>query len=102
VWVPTALGRSRAAVAAADRVDIAALESRPVESLWYINVARGHAARRDDVATLHILQQAEEASPETVAHSTNVREMCREMMVRDRKSISRDLHSLATRVGIFT
>lgn len=101
VWVNVALGKCRAAVNAADRIDIAAIPSRPLQSLWRVNVARGYAARREDVATLHVLRQAEDASPETVAHSVHVREICREMLRRDRKAISRELHDFVRRIGIF-
>lgn len=102
VWVNVAMGKCRAAVHAADRIDITTVPSRPLQSLWRVNVARGYAARREDVATLHVLRQAEEASPETVAHSIHVREICREMLRRDRKPISRELHEFVHRIGIFT
>ncbi|HEY9475779.1 MAG TPA: helix-turn-helix domain-containing protein [Mycobacteriales bacterium] len=101
VWVNVALGKCRAAVSAADRIDITTIPSRPLQSLWRVNVARGYAARREDVSTLHVLRQAEEASPETVAHSIHVHEICREMLRRDRKPISRELHDFVRRLDIF-
>lgn len=102
VWVNIALGKPRAAIAAADRLDIRGIPSAPVRSMWLVNVARGYAARRDDIATLHVLQTAETASPETVTQSAHVREICREMLRRDRRPISRELHEFARRIGIFT
>ncbi len=101
VWVNVALGKCRAAVNAADHIDITTVPSRPLQSLWRVNVARGYAARREDVSTLHVLRQAEDASPETVAHSIHVHEICREMLRRDRKPISRELHDLVRRLDIF-
>ncbi|HEX5494941.1 MAG TPA: non-homologous end-joining DNA ligase [Mycobacteriales bacterium] len=102
VWVNVALGKCRAAVNAADRIDIGTIPSRPLQALWRVNVARGYAARRQDVATLHVLRQAEEASPETVAYSVHVREICREMLRRDRKPISRELHDFVQRIGLLS
>jgi transcriptional regulator with XRE-family HTH domain len=102
LWVPTALGQFRDALAVAERTDPGAVPSRPFQAWWWIHAARGYAARREDVSTLHVLQRAEDASPETVAQSTDVREMCREMLRRDRKPISRELREFAHRIGIHT
>lgn len=101
VWVLAALGKYRPVAAAADRTNIATVPSRPVQALWRVNVAKGYAATRDDVATLHVLKAAEEASPEIVARNAHVREICREMLRRDRKVISLELHDFARRIGIF-
>jgi transcriptional regulator with XRE-family HTH domain len=102
VWVLAALGKSRRAVTAGDRMNIAIVPSRPVQALWRVNVAKGYAATRNDVATLHVLKAAEEASPEIVARNAHVREICREMLRRDRKVISVELHDFARRIGIFS
>lgn len=101
VWINVALGKNAKAVDAANRVDVMAAPSAPVRSLGLLNVARGYAGRHDDVATFYILKSAETESPETIAQSGHAREMCREMMRRDRKSISRDLHDMAERIGLF-
>ncbi|HEX5497496.1 MAG TPA: hypothetical protein VFX70_23310 [Mycobacteriales bacterium] len=101
IWLHVALGKGRAAVDAANRVDIRAEPSAPVRSLALLNVARGYAYRNDDVATFHVLRKAEAESPETIAQSGHAREMCREMLRRDRRVISPDLHEFSRRIGLF-
>lgn len=98
----TALGKARKAVAAGDRLDITQTPSRAVQSLWMISVARGYAARREDAGTLHMFRQAEEVSPEIVANSAHVREIVGEMIRRDRRTISREVHQLAQRIGLLS
>lgn len=44
VWINAALGKHRATIAAADRLDVSATPSRPLQSLWLINVAKGYRA----------------------------------------------------------
>jgi hypothetical protein len=100
VWINAALGRHRATIAAADRVDVSATPSRPLQSLWLVNVAKGYAGRADDVATLHLLTRAEQTSPEIVARNVHVREIIRQMLRRDRATIRAELHQLAHRVGL--
>ncbi|HEY9474898.1 MAG TPA: helix-turn-helix transcriptional regulator [Mycobacteriales bacterium] len=100
--VYTAMGKARQAIQAADRLDITQTPSRAVQSIWMVNVARGYAYRREDAGTLHMLRRAEQASPEIVARSAHAREMVREMVRRDRKTVARDVHEFAQRVGLLS
>ncbi|HEX5495121.1 MAG TPA: helix-turn-helix transcriptional regulator [Mycobacteriales bacterium] len=102
VWVYTALGKGRTAVRVADTVDITATPSRPVQALWTINVARGYASRNEDTGTLHMMRRAEDIAPEIVARSTHVREMVRDMIRRDRRTVSPDVHQFARRIGLLS
>src|SRR5262249_32307154 len=100
VWINAALGKHAATIQAADRINVADTPSRPLQALWLVNVAKGYAGRRDDVATLHMLTRAEEISPEVVARRVHVREIIREMLRRERMTISAELHHLAPRLGL--
>lgn len=100
VAIPVELGRAGEAVRAAERLDPATLPSVERRSRYLIDVARGYVGKRDDVACLHILLRAEKESPEEVAHSVLVHEIVREMLRRDRRTITGDLRGLATRIGL--
>lgn len=100
VGIPVELGKAGEAVRAAERLDASQLQSVERRSRYLIDVARGYVGRRDDVAAVHVLMQAENESPEEVAHNLIVHEVVREMLRRDRKTITHELRGLARRVGI--
>lgn len=100
VGIPVELGKAGEAVRAAERLDVANLRSVERRARYLVDVARGYVGRRDDVAALHVLLQAEQQSPEEVAHNLIVHEMVREMLRRDRKTITHELRGLAIRVGV--
>lgn len=100
VGIPVELGKASEAVRAAERLDAAHLQSVERRARYLVDVARGYVGRRDDVAALHVLLQAEGESPEEVAHNLIVHEIVREMLRRDRKTITHELRCLAVRVGV--
>lgn len=100
VGIPVELGKAGEAVRAAERLDAAHLQSVERRARYLVDVARGYVGRRDDVAALHVLLQAERESPEEVAHNLIVHEVVREMLRRDRKTITHELRGLASRVGV--
>lgn len=100
VGIPVELGKASEAVRAAERLDATKLQSVERRARYLIDVARGYVGKRDDVAAVHVLLQAERESVEEVAHNLIVHEMVREMLRRDRKTITHDLRGLATRVGV--
>jgi transcriptional regulator with XRE-family HTH domain len=100
VGIPVELGKAGEAVRAAERLDVTHLQSVERRSRYLIDVARGYVGRRDDVAAVHVLLQAEQESPEEVAHNLIVHEIVREMLRRDRKTITHELRGLARRVGV--
>ncbi|HEX5492944.1 MAG TPA: helix-turn-helix domain-containing protein [Mycobacteriales bacterium] len=100
VGIPVELGKASEAVRAAERLDAAHLQSVERRARYLVDVARGYVGRRDDVAALHVLLQAEGESPEEVAHNLIVHEIVREMLRRDRKTITHELRGLAGRVGV--
>jgi hypothetical protein len=103
MWVPvfSALGKGGQAIQAADRLDITRIPSKPAQSIWLVHAARGYAARREDAGALMMLKRAEALNPEQVALSTHAREITRDMIRRDRKTISKDVHGFARRIGLY-
>lgn len=101
VHLNVALGKSRPALQASERVDWSVIPSAPIRARGIVDIARGYAARRDDVATLHVLQRAEQEHYDTTAHNVYVREITREMLRRDRRIISHELHEFARAIGVF-
>ncbi|HEX5497049.1 MAG TPA: helix-turn-helix domain-containing protein [Mycobacteriales bacterium] len=100
VTIPVELGQAGKAVTASERFDPATLPCAERRARGYIDLARGYAGRRDDVAAVHVLERAERESPEEVAYSTLVHEIVHAMMRRDRKSITGELRGLARRIGM--
>lgn len=100
VAIPVELGKAGEAVRAAERLDATRLPSVERRSRYLIDVARGYVGKRDDVAAVHVLLRAEEESTEEVRYSTIVHEVVREMLRRDRKTITHELRGLARRVGV--
>ena len=100
----TALGRSSAAITAADRMDITAMPAVTSRALALVDLARcyANAQAHDDVAAVHMLQRAEQESPDIVAYSTFAHELTREIMRRGRQTVSQEIHDLARRIGIFS
>lgn len=97
----TALGRNSAALQASHRLDISTVPVRASRALGLIDVARGHVARRQNTAAMHILRQAETESSETVEHNVYVREITRLLLRTADRNLGREAHEFAQRIGVF-
>jgi transcriptional regulator with XRE-family HTH domain len=66
----------------------------------HINLAWAYAQRRRDAeAVLHLLD-AERIAPQAVRYNVIVRELIREMLARQKRAKTSQLHSLAVRAGV--
>jgi hypothetical protein len=74
------------------------LNSRRAEV--HIHLAWAHAQRRRDAdAVLHLLE-AERIAPQAVRYNVIVRELIREMLLREKRMKTSALHRLAVRAGV--
>ncbi|HEX5493496.1 MAG TPA: helix-turn-helix domain-containing protein [Mycobacteriales bacterium] len=101
VAVPVELGKSRDAVTAAERrFDPTALPSVERRARSLVDVARGYAARRDDVAAIKFFEMAVRESAEEVRSCLVAHSTIQEMLRRDKRAISQELRALARQVGV--
>lgn len=100
VAVPVELGKSRDAIAAAEqRFDPNTLPSVERRARSLIDVARGYAARKDDVAAMKFFEMAVRESVEEVQNCIVAHSVIQEMLRRDKKPISHELRMLARQIG---
>ena len=102
VTVAAELGEPGEVVRAAELVDPdclpTGLDSRRAQV--HLDVAWAQAQRRRDAdAVLHLLE-AEQVAPEALRYNVMVRELVREMLVRQKRSRTNSLHRLAVRAGV--
>lgn len=101
VAVPVELGHSAAAVSDAERgFDPTSLPSVERRARSLIDVARGHAARREDAEAMRCFELALRESPEEVQNCVVAHSVIHEMLRRDKRANSRELRTLARRVGV--
>jgi len=111
VFGPTNLGIHRAAVALelsrpgeamriAERVDVSQAPSVERRYSHYLDLARGYAIQKDDVAALHMLLRADRESPEETKVNLTARATVRDLLTRETATIRPDLRPLAERLGI--
>ncbi len=102
VSVAAELGDPAGAIHAAASVDPTklpdGLNSRRAQ--MYLNVAWAQAQRKRDAEALLSLMEAERVAPESIRYNIVVREMVREMLVRNRRPGASALHDLAVRAGV--
>lgn len=100
VSVAVELGDGGDAVAQAAGVDLGAMASLERRSRFLVDVARGHAQRRDDVAAVRTLLTAETMAPEDIHASALVRALTVDLLARERRTVKPELRGLASRVGV--
>jgi transcriptional regulator with XRE-family HTH domain len=101
VAVPVELGKSRDAISAAERrFDPNTLPSVERRARSLIDVARGYAARKDDVAAMKFFEMAVRESVEEVQNCIVAHSVVQEMLRRDKKPISHELRMLARQIGV--
>lgn len=101
VAIPVELGKSKTAVTTAERrFDPTALPSVERRARSLVDVARGYASRRDDVAAMKFFEMALHESVEEVRNCIVAHSAIQEMLRRDKRAISHELRMLARQVGV--
>ncbi len=111
VFGPTNVGIHRGAVAlelsrpaealrVAERVDVTGSPSVERRYSHYLDLARGYAIGREDLAAVHMLIRADRESPEESRLNLNVRALVRDLLTRETPTSRPDLRPLAERIGV--
>lgn len=96
------LGRADAVVEHGARLNVDDVPSVERRARVLIDTARAFVQRGEDESAILVLLDAERTSGDEVRHSTLVRELLRELLVRDRARARSHVHDLARRVGLIT
>ncbi|MGK5442151.1 helix-turn-helix domain-containing protein [Micromonospora sp. URMC 105] len=99
VTVAVELQKSGEAVRQANRLDPAAIPSKPRRARHLIEVARGHYGKGDNETTVATLRQAYESAPETIRFNGYARQITLDLLDGPR-SLRGDVHDLALKVGL--
>lgn len=94
------LMRPADAVAAADRLDVAAVPSATRRSFHLAETARAFSLRREPIATVHLLRRAYEESPDTTRFSLFARSALGELRERGGATVRGDAAALAEAIGL--
>jgi hypothetical protein len=111
VFGPTNVGIHRAVVALelshvpeslrlAERVDVTAAPSVDRRYSHYLELARGYAIQREDLAAVHILLRADRESPEESRVNLSTRATVRDLLSRETAITRPELRPLAERIGV--
>lgn len=66
----------------------------------YVDLARAYGQRRRDAAAVNVLLQAERLSPEVIRYNAIVRDLLRDLLRREHRASTPELHRLAERLGV--
>jgi transcriptional regulator with XRE-family HTH domain len=94
------LMRPAATVAAADRLDVAAIPSATRRSFHLAETARAYSLRREPVATVHMLRRAYGESPDTARFSLFARSALGELRETGGTTIRGEAAALAESIGL--
>jgi tetratricopeptide (TPR) repeat protein len=102
VQVAAELGDGREVLRRAKSVEPTCLPVHLVErrSHFLIDVARGHAHRADDSASLAMLLEAERLAPEEVRYNPIASELVLVLLRRERRAATPGLRDLSARIGV--
>ena len=100
ITVHTDLMRPRDAVAVANRLDLTGMPSATRRSFHLTEIARAYHQQREPVATVHLLQQAYAASPDTTRFSPFTRAALGELRRTGGATIQRDAATLGAAIGL--
>ncbi|MGH8903183.1 MAG: hypothetical protein ACRDYA_16320, partial [Egibacteraceae bacterium] len=100
VVIAADLGEPAEALRRAERVDLDPVPSVHRRYDFFVGVARAHSQLREDYAALWALLEAERYAPEELRYHPFAREMIRDLLRRDRRTIREELHGLADRAGV--
>lgn len=101
VGIAVELGDAGEALRRAATVDTSGL-SIERRARFLLDVARAYAQRRKVAETVRALEEAEALTPEQVRSHPMVREMVRDLLRGERRSVNPALRSLAQRVGVLS
>jgi transcriptional regulator with XRE-family HTH domain len=101
VGIAVELGDAGEALRRAATVDAAGL-SIERRARFLLDVARAYAQRRKVADTVRVLEEAEALTPEQVRSHPMVREMVRDLLRGERRSVNPALRALAQRVGVLS
>ncbi|SCL23001.1 Transcriptional regulator, contains XRE-family HTH domain [Micromonospora rhizosphaerae] len=99
VTVAVELQKVGEAVRQANRLDPAAIPSKPRRARHLIEVARGHYGKGDKAATVATLREAYESAPETIRFNGYARQITLDLLDGPR-AVRNDVHDLALKVGL--
>jgi transcriptional regulator with XRE-family HTH domain len=99
IGVSVELGDAGEALRRAARVDASALSTER-RARFLIDVARAYGQRRKTAEAVRTLQEAESLTPEQVRNHVLVREMVRDLLRGERRSINPGLRAFARRAGV--
>ncbi|MGH3978206.1 MAG: helix-turn-helix domain-containing protein [Pseudonocardiaceae bacterium] len=94
------LTHGRAAIRAADRLDLSAVPSATRRSFHTIETARGYQQRKEPVATVHLLRKAYDESPDTVRFNLFARSTVLELRDHGGATVRSDVTDLARKLDV--
>lgn len=100
VQIDVSLGRHNEAERRAEGIDVRTIRSASERARYLIEVARGYAAGREDIAATHMLMKARDESPEMVKHGRFGRAVTRELLERGHGAVRDDVRKLAELVEL--
>lgn len=100
VQIDVALGRLTDASRRAEAIEVETIRSASERSRYLVEVARGYLARRDDIATMHLLARAYRESPEMVKHGRFGRSVTSELLERNHSVVRSEVRTLAENIGL--
>jgi transcriptional regulator with XRE-family HTH domain len=98
VSIAVELGDAGEALRRAAAIDASGLSAKR-RARFLLDVARAYAQRRKAADTVRTLEEAEAVAPEQVRSHPMVREMLRDLLRGERRSVNPSLRALAQRVG---
>ena len=101
VGIAVELGDAGEALRRAATIDTSRL-SIERRARFLLDVARAYAQRRKAADTVRALEEAEALTPEQVRSHPMVREMVRDLLRGERRSVNPALRALAQRVGVLS
>ncbi|HZN72897.1 MAG TPA: hypothetical protein VFC00_14605 [Micromonosporaceae bacterium] len=94
------LGRTSEALDLAERVAVLRAPAVERRLTYHLDVARCYARRRDDLATVHMIQRIHRESPEELRYSRPLRETLRQVQGRAKPALEADLRPLLDAAGL--
>ena len=95
VSIDVTLGRHKDAARRFEAIDVTSIRSASERSRHLVEMARGYAGRRDDIAAVHLLLKAQQESPEMVKHGRFGRSIIRELRERGHSAVKGEVRALA-------
>lgn len=102
VRIDVTLGRYGDAARRAETMDVDSIPSPRGRSRYFVELARGYLARRDDIAACHLLSRAYQESPEYVKHGRFGHGVIQELVERNHSAVKGEVRDLATKIGLPT